>query len=315
MLARDAIEFFLVAERGVLERQALLLCSSIRRFAGAYGPARVTVVSPRRDRRPSPATVKALDHLGAEYLDINLSSPCSSYGPSFKVLAASHVERRPGAPILVQLDSDTFFAGEPDLDLEGFEVAARPVDVKGMCTAGSGDRFDPYWRHLCRLCEVDYDRLPFVETTVDRQTVRASYNGGLVAVRRDSGIFERTETFFTRLVAARLKPWPGREGFKTGAGHVDTEASEYWGTSQAALSMAIAAGGSCARILSASHNVPLHSFDCLPLSAEPPVHIHYHWLCSEGQVSSNPMLDGRMLLLLETVVWLKQRVPLCRDPA
>ena len=310
MLARDSIEFFLVAERGILERQALLLCSSIRTFAGAYGSAAITVLSPRRDRRPSPATVKALERLEAEYLEINLSSPCPSYGPSFKVLAAAHVERRQGAPILVQLDSDTLFAGEPDLDLEGFEVAARPVDVKGMCTAGSGDEFDPYWRQLCRLCEVDYDRMPFVKTTVDRETVRANYNGGLVAVRRDRGIFERTENFFARLTAARLKPWPGRESYKTGTGHVDAEASEYWGTSQAALAVAIAAGGGSARILPASHNVPLHSFDCLPPTAEPPVHIHYHWLCSDGEVSSNPMLDGRMALPPETVDWLKQRVPL-----
>jgi hypothetical protein len=310
MLARDSIEFFVLAEKGVLEHQALLLCSSIRRFAGAHSAAGIAAVSPRRDRRPSPATLEALERLGAEYLELNLSSQCPSYGPSFRVLVAAHLERRPGAEILVQLDSDTLFTGEPELRLEGFEAAARPTDVKGMCTAGSGDRFDAYWRDLCRLCEVDYDRIPFVETTVDRQTVRANYNGGFVAVRRASGIFERTERFFTRLTAAGMKPWPGREGFKTGAGQIDREASEYWGTSQAALSLAIAAGAGSARILPASHNLPLHFFDSLPPPAAPPVHIHYHWLCSEGEQSSNPMLDGRMVLATETVEWLRERVPL-----
>jgi hypothetical protein len=255
--------------------------------------------------------LRALERLEAEYLDIDLSSRCPSYGPSFKVLAAAHVERRPGAAILVQLDSDTMFVGEPDLDLGGVVAAVRPTDVKGMCTAGSGDRLDPYWRDLCRLCEVDYDQIPFVETTVDRQTVRASYNGGLVAVRRASGIFERTQEFFGRLTAANLKPWPGREGFKTGTGHVNTEASEYWGTSQATLSLAISAGAGDARILPASHNLPLHFFDFLPPLAKPPVHIHYHWLCSTGEQSANPILDGRMSLSAEVVAWLKERTPLC----
>ena len=311
MPAGDSVEFFLIAERGILELQALLLCSSVRRFAGAHSSAAITVVSPRRDRRPSSTTLRALEGLEAEYLEIDLSSQCPSYGPSFRVLAAARVERRPGAATLVQLDSDTMFVGEPDLDLGGFVAAARPTDLKGMCTAGTGDRFDPYWRDLCRLCEVDYDQIPFVETTVDRQTVRASYNGGFVAVRRACGIFGRTEEFFGRVMAANLKPWPGREGFKTGTGHVDSQASECWGTSQATLSLAITAGAGSARILPASHNIPLTYFDALPPRVEPPVHIHYHWLFSIGEESANPILDGRMLLSPEAVDWLKPRIPLC----
>ena len=37
------------------------------------------------------------------------------------------------------MDSDTVLLSEPDLELLEAEVAARPVDVKGMCTSGIGD--------------------------------------------------------------------------------------------------------------------------------------------------------------------------------
>jgi hypothetical protein len=80
----DAIEFFFLAEKGILERQALLLCGSIRMFGGVYRSAGITVVSPRSDRRPSPATLQAFERLGAEYLDLDLSSEWPSYGASFR---------------------------------------------------------------------------------------------------------------------------------------------------------------------------------------------------------------------------------------
>jgi hypothetical protein len=302
------IEFFLIAESGILEAQALLLCASIRKYAGACSSAAITVASPRPDRRPSPATVRALNMLGAEYLALDMASPCPMYGPSFKVLVAGHIARRPGPPVVVQLDSDTLFLGEPDFSLPDADAAARPVGVKGMCTAGEGDPFDPYWRELCRLCEVDYGGIPFVVSTVDRQRVRASYNGGLVAARRASGIFQRTELFFRRLAAAGLKPHASFS-LQTGTGVVDGVAGQYWGTSQAALSLAATATGHRVRILPPSYNVPFHMLsrggDLVP------VHVHYHhWLSQPRAVSDNPLLDGRVPLPEETVAWLRERLPL-----
>ena len=304
------VEFFLIAEKGSLEFQAALLCESLRTFAGAYRFAAITVISPRKERRPSAAILRKLELLEVEYLELDFLSSCPFYGPSFKVYGAAHVERRSGRPILVQLDSDTLFVGEPNLLLDGHVAAARPVDVKGMCTSGLEDSFDLYWQTLCRLCGVDYNRLPLVQTTVDHQTVRASYNGGLIAVNRASGIFERTEMFFERGMTANLKPWGERGKLKTGAGPVEGQGGEYWGTSQAALSLAITAAGGTARILSPAHNVPLHYFDSISPLPQMPVHIHYHWLFAAGEHLTNPLLDGRMEISQELTQWLRQRVPL-----
>ncbi len=304
-------EFFVIAEAGILEAQALLLCKSVRQFAGAYAASCVTVVSPRKSRRPARETIAKFEANQAEYLELDIDSPCPSYGTSFRIFVASYLEQRPGPSVLVQLDSDTIFVAEPDFSLDGVCAAARPVDVKGMCTEGSGDPFDAYWRDLCGLCEVDYDALGSVTTTVDRRTVRANYNGGLIAVRRSSGIFAKTENFFLRLVKRNLRPWAGHGiAVKSGVGMVDREGSEYWGSSQVTLSLAITSGPLPTQILPDSYNIPLHSFKQLPPRETAPIHVHYHWLGTKGETADNPMLNGRLRLPAEVAQWIRQELPL-----
>ena len=180
----EAIESFAsFTEAGVLEAQALPRAAA---FGGL--PARMLLHRLSRyrpgPRRPGRRTRRELEELGVEYLELDVHSVCPDYGTTFRIHALAHLSRRPGPPILVQIDSDTLFLAEPDFSLQGVDVAARPVDVKGMCTTGEGDPFDPYWRNLCTLCEVDYALLPEVVTTVDRKTVRAHCNGGLVVAKR-----------------------------------------------------------------------------------------------------------------------------------
>jgi len=305
------VEFVFIAEAGILEQQALLLCESIRRFAGAYARAGVTIVSPRGARRPSAATIRKFEQLQAEYLPAEVESCCPEYGPSYRVHALARVESRPGPPIVVQLDSDTIFLAEPDLAMTGGDAAARPVDAKGMCTTGPGDPFDEYWRALCALNGVDYDAVPLVETVVGAHRVRASYNAGFVAVRRSAGLFQRTEDIFRRLVAAGMKPWPCGPAISTGTGVLDGAATAYWGTSQAAFSVAATAARHAVRILPETHNFPLPLIDQMTVAAPAHlVHVHYHGLFSAGSADANPLLDGRVPITDEALAWLKGRLPL-----
>jgi hypothetical protein len=306
------VEFVLNAEEGILERQAVMLCESIRQFAGALSSSAITVVSPRKSRRPSPAALSAIDRLGAEFLPLDVDSVCPEYGPSFKVHAVSHAARRPGPPIVVQVDSDSLFVAEPT-SLLGIEAAAaRPVDLKGMCTAGPGDAFDAYWRAACTLFGVDYEGIPTVRTTVDRQLVRASYNGGLFAARRDVAIFERTEEFFRKLAVAGLTPWNERRvTIRTGSGMVSELGSSFWGTSQLALSLAAVAGGIRVDLLPETYNLPLHCLDDMVAEVPTPlVHLHYHWLASSGTAEANALLDTRLHLATDVREWLRARLPL-----
>lgn len=308
----ESVEFVLIAEAGVLEAQALLLCESIRSFAGAYARCRISVVSPRSDRRPSASTLRKLEQLQVEYLPIEIDSCSPRYGPSYKVHSLAHVERRPGPPIIVQLDSDAIFIDEPDFSLEGCDAAARPVDSKGMCTTGPGDPFDPFWKAACQLAGVDYDHVPFVATSDGAAVVKASYNGGLIAARRACGLFQRTEDIFRQLVAAELKPWRDQEPtYLTGTGTKSGDATTHWGTSQAAFSLAAVAGNHAVRCLPETHNLPLHNLTRpKPIDPARLVHIHYHGLFTAGSTEANPIFDGRLDLPAGIAEWLQARLPL-----
>jgi hypothetical protein len=304
------LEFVAVAERGILEAQALLLCESIRKFAGAYAKAPITIVSPRKTRRPTTATLRAFDRLDVDFVGTDIASPCPDYGPSFRVLAAALIARRPGPRFLAQLDSDTIFLRAPQFSFDGVDVLARPVDIKGICTLGGDDPSDHYWRELCRLCEVDYEAIPWVTTTVDRCRVRANYNAGLIVVRRDSGVFEKTEEILLRLVGAkRYSHASPAAAPRIGSGHVAPAGFRYWGTSQVALSLACTACGATVGLLPASYNVPLHYYDELA-PIELPVHAHYHWLCDADYTANNPLADARLSLPPEQGRWLHKRLPL-----
>ncbi|AMS44251.1 hypothetical protein AA2016_5345 [Aminobacter aminovorans] len=54
--------------------------------------------------------------------------------------------------------------------------------------AATTDPRDGYWQAPSRTLGVDYDLVPMIETTVDKAGVKASYDGGLVVVRREDRI-------------------------------------------------------------------------------------------------------------------------------
>jgi hypothetical protein len=309
------VEFVLVVEAGVLEQQARLLCESIRVHAGCYRDAPISAVSPTPDRRPSRDFAAFSERHAVDYRALSLRVECPEYRTTNRIYAAAERADRSPADVLIVMDSDTLFLREPDFRLDGVDVAVRPVDVKGICTAGDGDPFDAYWRDLCALGRIDDDRLPFVTTTVDGQRVRASYNGGLVVVRRRSGILQKAADLFGRSVRAGLRPrTPGEANVFASTGYVGKVASAFWGSSQATLSVAIWSVTDRVRILEPTYNVPLHVWDqlvaqhpALPLGDL--VHVHYHWLCSPGREQGNPLLDGRLPLSPEVGAWIRSRVP------
>lgn len=307
-----SVEFLMIAEAGVLERQALLLCESIRAFGGRHAGAAITVLQPRGERPVGAAGRHGFAALGAKIVELSVVSPCPGYGTSYRILACAEYEPAATGDVLVFLDSDMVFVAEPDLDLQDADWAARPVDVKGMCTAGEGDPNDVYWRELCRVCEVDYDRLPFVVSTVDRVRVKASYNGGLTVVKSRAGLFRKTEDFFGRSLRAGLVPRPKEtKGFQAGHGLVTAEGGRLWGSAQAALSLAALALGMRVRILPASLNFPLHMHAALKDATEargfPPVSlVHYHDVFRNG-TDRNPIFWPGSGYSAEAKDWLLKR--------
>jgi hypothetical protein len=277
--------FILCIENNAIRAQALLLIESIRAFAGRYRNAGIIAVAPRSSSGVDKETRVTLDQLNVTYHEAPLNICCPEYGSANRVYAAAWAAQNTSVTTLIVLDSDTLFFDEPELLGPFSDVAVRPVDLKGSATTGPEDEFEAYWSALCKFAKFPIDGLPLMETTIDRIRVRSSYNGGYSVVRRDTGIMQRAAEIFSSSVFSGLRPYKGRPDFRvlTSTGFASTLASEYWGSNQAAFSIAAWSITDRIRILDARYNVPLHLIaqaqywrpDWIDTA---PVHLHYHWM-------------------------------------
>jgi hypothetical protein len=137
---------------------------------------------------------------------------------------------------------------------------------------------------MCGFGGIDLSRLPMISTTIDNVPIRASYNGGFTVVRRDLGILQRTREIFFASLAENLRPLAGKEfDVLASTGSVGLEASEWWGSSQAALSVAIWSRTSDVHTYDERYNIPLHNLigpgRSWPMGSDfEPVLLHYHYL-------------------------------------
>jgi hypothetical protein len=311
------VGFVACIEGGVLEAQALLLFDSIRRYAGRFSECSLYALSPRAGRGISHDARRKLDELGAVYIDKLLNTECPEYGSANRVAAAAYVEEAYAHDVLVILDSDTLFLREPSelLLAPDVDAAVRPVDVKGMSTGGPSDARDLYWQELCRCCGVDYEEIPWRESFVDRQRIKANYNGGLVVVRGGLGILRRWADFFFRSVRDGLRPQTDAGSFRTGAGWVEPVAGNLWGSNQAALSLALWSTSRRVRELPPTYNYPLHQHPLIDAGLvrrvfPQLVHVHYHWLLAPDALASNPLFRRRGPLSVSQKDWLRSATPL-----
>jgi hypothetical protein len=315
-LDKSDVGFVACIEGGVLEAQTLLLFESIRRYGGRLRDGSLYALSPRAGHGISDGARARLDALGAHHVETVLNTECLEYGSANRVAAAAHVEDMHAHGTLVILDSDTLFLREPsELVLSpDVDAAVRPVDVKGMSTSGPEDAFDGYWRDLCRSSGLDYDEIPWGESFVDRRPIKANYNGGLVAVRGGLGILRRCADVFFGAIRRGLLPRTEADGFRTGVGWIEPEAARLWGSSQAALSVALWRTTRRVRELAPTYNYPLHlhgQVDAEVVRSAFPrlVHVHYHWLLGADALRSNPLFGEPGPLSAEQRDWLRSATP------
>ena len=146
--------------------------------------------------------------------------------------------------------------------------------------------------------------------------IRASYNGGLIVVRTASGILGAWADLFSRSVAAGLKPRRGSNiNVFASTGFVGHEASEYWGSNQAALALAIWSTTTRVCQYPDAYNVPLHQVIKHPeltprLRASPLVHVHYHWLFTEPYYERALAALRNLGAGPDRLDWLTARLPL-----
>jgi hypothetical protein len=313
-LRESEIAYLICVEANRLEPQARLLCESIRAFGGRYRNAPILAISPRPDLALGPEARAHLDELGVTYAAEPLNETGSPYGTINRIVAGAWAETFSSRPYLVLLDTDTVFVGEPDFVRA--DAGVRPVDVKGSASSGAGDPQDVYWARMCRFGGIDLSRLPWIETTIDKVPIRASYNGGFTVVRRDLGILEKTREIFFASLVENLRSLPGTElDVLASTGRVGLEASEWWGSSQAALSVAIWSRTSDVHLYDDRYNIPLHNLvdpgRSWPMG--PPILLHYHYLAeAQYQVYLRQVLT-RIRCSPDALEWIEDRLPYFKE--
>ena len=312
--ARDSACFVLCIENNGIREQALLFCRSIRRFAGRLAGAQILAYAPRPGLGVDEATQRSLRELDVDYVDAPLNTSCPEYPPANRVFAGAHAESHANADFVIVCDSDSVWLAEPELPLDA-DAAVRPVDAKGSATRGPGDRFEAYWAELARCAGISLDRLPYVTSTIGQERIRASYNAGFTIVRRSVGILTRCASLFAMSIDAGIRPY--RESgidIVASTGRVGRAGSEYWGSSQTALTLAIWSLTERVVHYPDCYNLPLHlvasqeEIDPRWL-ARTPVHVHYHWMFDARQHENAMELLARLRVPADRRAWLLERTP------
>jgi hypothetical protein len=312
------VSFVLCIEGNAIREQALLLCESIRRFAGRYSRSPILAFAPRAGLGVDELTRRMLEKMGVEYVDEPLNTTCLDYAPANRIYAGAYAEEHATTDFLAVLDSDTVWFDELVLPIDA-DAAVRPVDSKGSATRGPGDRFEGYWERLAQMSGISLDRLPWLSSTIGNERIRASYNAGLTIARRNKGILRGCGELFTASVRAGMRPYRGSGmDIRASTGNVGRVASEYWGASQAALALAIWAATDRVLHYPDQYNVPLHLIaeggDIDPRwLARPPVHVHYHYMFGEPQYELAMDLLGELGLSQVKRDWLTHRIPFRGD--
>ena len=315
-LAESEIAYLICVEANRLEPQARLLCESIRTFGGRYRQAPIIAISPRPHLALGPEATAHLGALDVTYAVEPLNDTGSPYGTINRIVAGAWAEAVSRRPYLVVLDTDTVLVGEPSFVRA--DVGVRPVDAKGSGSSGVDDPLDAYWARMCTFGGIDPSQLPMLTTTIDTVPIRASYNGGFTTVRRDLGILQRTREVFFASLAENLRPLAGAGlDVRASTGSVGREASEWWGSSQAALSVAIWSRTSDVFMFDERYNVPVH----LLASAErpwptgagfEPILLHYHYLAEGPYQAQFRLVLDRIGCSSDVVKWIEDRFALFR---
>ncbi len=308
--------FVLSVEQGRLEAQAVLLVESLRRFGGAYANCPVYAISPRPARQMGASCAVTLTALGAQTMTLDLIPLNETYGTVARMAACAWAEQNLKSEIIVGLDDDLIFVRPPDFSLTGCDFFARPVDIKGICTTGPNDPYDLYWRQIAQLAGVNYDEIPTVETTEHQILVKASYNGGMLAVRRALGLFEKTQEIFHLMRQSHISPsQSAADEIFASTGFVGMEATRWWGSAQVAFAIAAVKQKAIRCIAPPTYNLPAHMLESVvwqdsAYTLNDVVLIHYHWLLYPDHLVNNPFIKAGFPLPDAVADWLKSWVPL-----
>jgi len=203
------IAFIICTEPGRLEGQSLMLAESIRNFCGELKNTPIYSFHPRVGEPISKQTQQAFEALQVIHQQVPINREFHEYYLANKPLVCAYAEQNIDAEILVFLDSDKCFFGEPKEFLlpVNCNVRMRPEYGQGIGSTGLQDPQEWYWQKLYEVLGVK--REVFVETPIGNKRIRAYWNSGLVVVRRSGGIFTAWKENFEKVMRLDITPPQG----------------------------------------------------------------------------------------------------------
>lgn len=188
---------------------ALLFARSLRAFGGSLRHSPVHTIAPRAGKDLSAQMRAKLREAGVHHEHRVLNSRFDHYPIANKVFVSAWVEETCESDVLVFVDSDVLVVSEPGLLTlaDGSDVAVRPVDVRGAGVRDERDVEYAYWKRLYEM--VDVFPASRVETFLDRERILPYWNAGLVAARRDLGLFASWKRTFEQSLARGIVPAGG----------------------------------------------------------------------------------------------------------
>lgn len=291
-------------ETGLLEQQALLLVSSVKRWLKPQ-TYRLIAYSPRIDKHPSKRTLLEFCKNDVVWVDEEINKDFYNYPIANKVLACKHfVESNSAANKIMFLDTDTVFLNAIDQNfLEANKrVYVRPVDNKGPGSENVNDENDEFWQEVFSLCGVPIPDA-VVKTTVQTVLIRSYFNAGLIWVQGVAGFFQQWFWDFMTILNSELRPF----------GYRSRDGDDFRCLDQVALAVTVSRYAEKLEILPETYNYPAPFRPVMQSRLKHPsfdrlVHMHYHkWFQHPGFLAH---ISTEKDKFSDQYEWLKSRLPL-----
>jgi hypothetical protein len=175
--------------------------ASLREFGGQFADSPIRLYLPQGMEIDS-TWRDTLAALNVRLISVDVPEPARHFFYGDKVYAAAEAEKaaESEAAILVWLDPDTIFLGEPtEIDLKPEIALAYCPVMHNRSGTLYGAEPDEFWSRIYSVQQLTDDQLFPMTTPADQQKIRAYFHCGLLSLRPERGILRRWAREFERL--------------------------------------------------------------------------------------------------------------------
>ena len=196
------LTFAFMLAYGENERGALLFARSLRKFCGELVNQPLWLMMPAKLEQVSETTFQMLKELGVQVHRFEVPEEALKFPFGGKVYAAAAAEELASVQsnLLVWMDSDTIFTGEPVEFLleEKISLGYRPVMLKNISSLYE-EPVNSFWSLMFEYCRTPVDHIFSMLTTVDEVHIRPQFNAGIMSLRPEKKLLRTWRDNFEQL--------------------------------------------------------------------------------------------------------------------